>query len=298
MLLLSLLAQNVFADVVIGSIAQTINHSIYLLELIVIAIVAVALIVLTLSIAKSRRKISDMVFDIRREMNEERTIFAMTVDSIKEKEKQVSYMAHLLQNHLEEGELGKGKKKAISDEVVVEIINDATEPAEQVKGSLVDKSINDNSIHGSERIDPRTVAADGSVKRAHFGPDQYLTDVNLYQYQVYERVLNAVKQADQYLLDILSDLRGEMDLVKTERSKLNDFIVAIQSKIRSNDPQKMNAKDRKIVKKLRYIDKRLMALESNHQDIDKHYKETMLKLRKYTLDLPEDMVEVLDASPA
>jgi Sec-independent protein translocase protein TatA len=110
-LLFLLLIQNVFAVGVIGSIPQVINDSIYILELVVIAVVAIALIVLTLSIARSRRRISDMVSDIRNEMNEERTVFAMTVKSIKEKEKQVSYMAHLLQSHLENDDASNVSKK-------------------------------------------------------------------------------------------------------------------------------------------------------------------------------------------
>jgi chromosome segregation ATPase len=165
------------------------------------------------------------------------------------------------------------------------------------KNENVTNNASASSYHNQVKVDSRTIAADGSVKQAHFGPDQYLADVHSYQYLVYERVQNSVKQADQCLSDMLNDIRGEMELVKIERAKLRDFITAIKSNIRTSDPQKMNSKDRNIVRKLSHIDERLETLENNHQEINEHYKETMVKLKKYMVDLSDDTVEVLTAPP-
>lgn len=311
-------ANTSFAD---NSVASMLSDYIYLFELVVIAIVALALIMLTLSIAKSRRRISDMVKEIRGEMNEERTVFAMTVKSIKEKEKQVSYMAHLLQTHLENsgGEANTGKKKAISDEMVVEILDDVIHENEQhSKNSSDTLSTSDTqknkpvstssvarfstsqqaSVSNQNPVDPRTIAADGSIKRAHFGPDQYLADISNFQRQAYQRVQSTVKQADQYLANMVNDITSEMDFVKAERANLKDFIFAINSNIRKNDPQKMNPKDRKIVKRLSSIDGRLQALEASHLEINACYAETIFVLNKYSGSLSNEAIEETVTTPA
>ncbi len=309
-----------FAD---NSVTNMLSQYIYLVELVVIAIVALALIMLTISIAKSRRKISDMVKEIRGEMSEERTVFAMTVKSIKEKEKQVSYMAHLLQAHLESdgGDANTGKKKAISDEMIVEILDDVILENEH-DGKSSSSSISDSSdiltnvpastssvakfsaapqptrVSHQSPVDPRTLAADGSVKRAHFGPDQYLADISNFQCQAYQRVQSTVKQADQYLATMLNDIASEMDFVKAERANLKDFIFAINSNIRQSDPQKMNSRDRNIVQKLSLIDGRLQALEASQLEINACYAETMGVLNKYSGSLSNEIIEEADTTPA
>ena len=122
--LLSLVTPSVFAG---SAVPDLLSESIYLFELIVIAIVALALIMVAISIIKSRNKVSKMVAVFREEMSHERALLEISMNAIKVKEKQISYMTRMLQEHLEsldyEVKPNSGRKKEVREELVVEVID-------------------------------------------------------------------------------------------------------------------------------------------------------------------------------
>ncbi len=286
--LLLVTAQPVFASTLMG-------ESIYFLELLVIAIVAVALILVTSSIAKSKNTVKKAALDIREEMSQEHTMLQMAMNRMKEKEKQISYMAHLLQEHLEKGAetvmvSGQSKKKVNEelDELIVEVLDEVDE---QSVASAVQKKPEPrtathhvrarNNKASSRPIDPRKVSADGSIKQANFGPNQYLADIQAYQQQMQVHVQELIVQNNTDLSSCVENLHREMSKVQSEREKLSDFVVAIESNISPNATQNMNEKDRKIVRSLNNVDQQLHILERKQQSLIKRYSQSILRFEDY-----------------
>ncbi len=292
-LVLLTLAQSVLAS---DSVSNMLSESIYLLELLVIAIVAVALVMVTASIAKSRHKVIKAVADIREEMGQERAMLQMTMEAIKEKEKQITYMAHLLQEHLEnndydEVESGHNKKK-VSEELFVEVIDDVD------SRQANDLSNVTKPLH-AQKVDPRTISADGSVKQAHFGPDQYLGRVESYQQKISQHLQSLIKQTNQSLSSSLAEVHDAIDGVRAERGKLSDFIAGIKSNISPSVAHSINTKDKRLIQSLFDADKQLHRLEKQQQAIEQYYSKAMLQVEGYVaLDDKEDVVEVIDSAAA
>jgi type II secretory pathway pseudopilin PulG len=292
-LLLLALTQPVLAS---DSVSNMLSESIYLLELLVIAIVAVALVMVTASITKSRHKVIKAVADIREEMGQERAMLQMTMDTIKEKEKQITYMAHLLQEHLEnnghhEVESENNKKK-VSEELFVEVIDDVdSQQADDM--SNVAKPLN------AQKVDPRTISADGSVKQTHFGPDQYLASVESYQQKTSQYLQDLIKQTNQSLSSCLAEIHDAIDGVRSERGKLSDFIAGIESSISPGGTHRINTKDKRLIQSLVDADKQLQLLEKQQQAIEKYYSIAMLRVEGYVaLDNREEVVEIIDSAVA
>ncbi len=276
------------------TVATMLSELIYLLELLVLAVVSIGLILVTLSIAKSRQKLGKFVTDCREEMNQERAVLKLTMESVQEKEQQISYMAHLLQKHLEidlsdVSEVVTDKKKASEPEILVEVLDDP-----DVESEYSAQNTFHSSAKHETKIDPRMVAADGSVKRAHFGPDQFLLQMSDYQQQVSQHIQNSVKQANQYLGDVLTDIQAETETVEKERSRIKECIFAIQANIRFKDTQRMNTKDSQLIKQLERVDARLEQLKSSQIEISKQYQQAIREVKKFTAGFDDELVSEPD----
>ncbi len=284
------------------SVSVMLSESIYLLELLVIAVVSIALILITVSIARSRNRISKLVTDYREEMTQERAVLRLTMESVKEKEQQISYMAHLLQTHLEHRDkpdmdgMTDTKKKAgepVEPEVFVEVLD------EEVGGQQHTPPVSEKVVEPPvEEIDPRQLAADGSVKRAHFGPDQFIAQMTSFQQQVYQRIQHSVVQANQYLSDTLVAIRVETEAVEVQRSKIQDCIFVIKANIRTRDTQRMNAKDSQLIQQLERVDARLQALKASQVEIEQCYQKMRLEVEKYTVEIASEGAATESASVA
>jgi len=283
LLLLSISMQSAFASNVLG-------ESIYFLELLVIAIVALALILVTSSIAKSRESVRRVASDIREEMIQERTMLQMTMSNMKEKEKEITYMAHLLQKHLESDSQTESVKKK-HEELIIEVIDDSSDWL--VTNDTVDHHNISNKNHdeSSSSIDPRKVSADGSIKRSHFGADRYLDEIQSYQQHTHERLQERVAQTNNELSRCIDNLQTEMEKIQSERVKLGDYVVTIESNINLNTPQHMNVKDKRIVNALNDVDKKLHAIEKKQKNLIKRYSYSILRFEDY-IGVDEVMVDV------
>ncbi|MEE9304105.1 MAG: hypothetical protein V3U84_10000 [Thiotrichaceae bacterium] len=288
-ILLLMFARATFAS---DSVSKMLSESIYLLELLIIAIVAVALIMVTVSIAKSRHKISKLATDLREEMGQERAVLQLTMNSIREKEEKITYIAHLLQEHLESNdnnddiEPHHDKKKASSKGGYIEVVDESGSQQAESKATVADGSSQ------AQGVDPRTLSADGSIKQSHFGSNQYLAAVEVYQQQAHLHVQKLVKQMNQSLSNGLTDIRGEIDSVNAERVKLNDLVVAIESKIRHKDTHRINSKDRQLVQHLIEADKQLHSLAQQQQIIEQKYVQAISQ-DEYDIGMDSEQEQVV-----
>ncbi|MEE9351008.1 MAG: hypothetical protein V3U78_02010 [Thiotrichaceae bacterium] len=291
LLLLTLVSPTLASD----SVSNMLSDSIYLLELLVIAIVAVALVMVTASITKSRHKVIKAVANIREEMGQERAMLQMTMDAITEKEKQITYMAHLLQEHLESSDhhevASERNKKKESEELFVEVIDD-------VDSQQADDSLRFPQPLHAQDVDPRTISADGSVKQTHFGPDQYLARVESYQKKISRDVQDLIQQTNQSLLNCIAEVHVAIDGVRAEREKLSDFIAGIESNVSPNVTHRINTKDKRLILSLVDADKQLQLLEKHHQAIKKYYSKAILQVEGHVVRDDNEEVEVLDSAVA
>ncbi len=252
------------------SVSNLLSESIYLLELLIIAIVTIALIMITVSIAKSRHKVSQVALDLREEMGQERAILQITMNSIREKEEQITYLAHLLQEHLE-GDVNTDNREPAANSAKKKVRDDGYIDIVEVVSELGSHPIENKTT------DPRTVSADGSIKQAHFGPEQYLDEVESYQLQAQQHLQALIKQTNLSISNVLFTIRSEIEVIRVERARLNDFVVAIESNINQEDTLQMNSKDQGLVHRIIDADKQLHELERQQQRIEKKYAEAVVQ---------------------
>lgn len=280
------------ADVFSSSGAGWLGQSVYILELLVIGLIAVALLAVTLSIAKSRKRLASTVTDIREEMGQERVALSMTMQAIKEKEEQITYMAHLLQSHMETGsvinnpDLDTAKKKVDHEEVCVEVLDEGSSEAQANTASSTSYTRSDN-------VDPRMVSADGSIKQAHFGRDKYLIEVGSYHSQAVHRLHQNAKLVNDCLANAVNDIHYELTAIQDERNRIRDFVAMIQSdRHTSAGDVAMNAKDKKLVNSLVEMDGSLKILQDHYQTMEKGFEKARKNTAEYTsLDIDNDEVE-------
>lgn len=290
---------------------------VYLIELAVIGLVALALIVLTLTISAQKKRSSRLFIDFREEVKQEKAIIHATMDEMKDKEKQITYMAHMLQKHLRESVEDSQLKKKSQDALLSDFSELGTnlmelpaleiDPAyqdatglpsieQQSDSSSPDVSFIDEAFDSltDDDVDPRKVSADGSVKTEHLGAHGYMETIKVHQESAWKKSADMSKTFVGLLNKIIEQTDTSLNTTKQHRDHLKESVAILQADIERAESDNDSRSDG-LINTMIDLEGRIRLLHDYENNLRSVYSNTLEQLSGY--DAPEFIQEADEVSP-
>lgn len=290
---------------------------VYLIELAVIGLVALALIVLTMTISAQKKRSSRLFIDFREEVKQEKAIIHATIDEMKDKEKQITYMAHMLQKHMHESVEDLQLKKKSQDVLLSdfsELDSDLMElpvlelDQVQVNSSSKSSVVNQTDSDGpdvsfideafdsltDDDVDPRTISADGSVKTEHLGAYGYMESIKLHQESAWKKSADMSKTFVGLLNKIIEQTDTSLNTTSQHRAHLKESVAILQADIERASAAGDSRSDGLITSMIE-LEGRIRLLHDYENNLRSIYSNTLEQLSGY--DAP-DFVQEIDDLPS
>lgn len=286
---------------------------VYLIELAVIGLVALALIVLTMTISGQKRRSSRLFIDFREEVKQEKAIINATIDDMKEKEKQLTYMAHLLQKHMHESVEDAQLKKKSQDVLLsdfseldssflelpalelgqdLETTNVLPLVNEQTESSGPDVSFIDEAFDTltDDDLDPRTISADGSVKTEHLGAHGYMETIKQHQESAWKKSTDMSKTFTGLLTKIIEQTDASLTTTSQHRGHLNESVAILKADIERVATNDEDSRSDGLIATMTDLEGRIRLLHDYEKNLRTIYASTLEQLSGY--DAPEFVQEI------
>lgn len=287
---------------------------VYLIELAVIGLVALALIVLTMTISAQKKRSSRLFMDFREEVKQEKAIINATIDEMKDKEKQITYMAHMLQKHMHESVEDAQLKKKSQDVLLsdfseldtdilelpaleigqhLETSNELPLRDEKRDGVAPDVSFIDEAFDSltDDDVDPRTISADGSVKTEHLGAHGYMETIKQHQESAWKKSTDMSKTFVGLLNKVIEQTDISLNTTSQHRAHLKESVAILQAdieRVASNDDN--DSRSDGLITTMTDLEGRIRLLHDYEQNLRAIYANTLEQLSGY--DAPEFIQEI------
>lgn len=280
---------------------------VYLIELAVIGLVALALIVVTMTISSQKKRSSRLFIDFREEVKQEKAIINATIDDMKDKEKQISYMAHMLQQHLQQSVEDRQLKKKSQDVLLSDFENNlealpalACDEIDQdydtakvlplantgISASGVDDSLIDEAFEKlvESDLDPRTISADGSVKTEHLGAHGYMETIRQHQENAWKKSTDMSKTFTGLLSKIIDQTDESLNTTSNHRAHLKESVAILQADIERFNPDE-ESRSKALIDTMTDLEGRIRLLHDYEKNLRVIYANALEQLSGY--DAPE-----------
>ncbi|CAA6800140.1 MAG: Unknown protein [uncultured Thiotrichaceae bacterium] len=276
---------------------------VYLIELAVIGLMALALIVLTMTIFVQKKRSSQLFIDFREEVKQEKAIINATINDMKGKEKQIAYMADMLQKDMHEfSEDARLKKKSrderLSDYIELEQDSHSADilplAQDEANSTRADVSFLDETfdILTDVGIDPRTVSADGSVKTQHLGAHAYMTTIKHHQDSAWKKSTDTSKAFTGLLTKVMEQTDKSLNTTSKHREHLKESIAILQADIDrvTNDE---DSRSDELIATMTDLEGRIRLLHDYEHNLRSIYSHTLQQLSGYNApDFVQEIEEV------